>query len=144
MMNFTIEELEKLTDEDIEEWFDEIPTQEKRTWIMEFIEFAEDARKLQILRAGFRWQVEALETLQKMLNSQNDENPWLGVVAALALKTNELDRISTEHNVLRTAAFRAIERIEYGMSIGKGLKMYRAAENAKSILYAALHPDSKS
>lgn len=97
-MNFTLNDLTKLSDSDIEEWFDEIPTSEKREWMQEYIEFAEDARKLQILRAGFKWQVEALETLQEMLNSQNDENPWLGITAALALKLTELDRVTTERD----------------------------------------------
>jgi len=41
--------------------------------------------KIKTLRNGFRWQVQALEILQEMLDSYNVENPWLGITAAIAL-----------------------------------------------------------
>jgi hypothetical protein len=57
---------------------------------------AELETEIKILRAGFKFQVDALETLQKMLNSQNDENPWLGIVAALDLEQNKKDELEKQ------------------------------------------------
>lgn len=64
--------------------------------------------KIELLRAGFRHQVNALETLQEMTGSHNEKNPWLGITTAIALDQNKGERIQKELDRL-TAAYRRVE-----------------------------------
>jgi chromosome segregation ATPase len=51
---------------------------------------------VKLLNAGFKWQVDALKSLQEMLDSHNDNNPWLGITAAVTLKLRELERLKAD------------------------------------------------
>ena len=52
--------------------------------------------RTEVLKNGFRHQVEALEVLQEMTGSQNDRNPWLGITAAVGQLQLRVDSLRTQ------------------------------------------------
>jgi len=52
--------------------------------------------RTEVLKNGFRHQVEALEVLREMTGSQNDRNPWLGITAAVGQLQLRVDSLRTQ------------------------------------------------
>jgi chromosome segregation ATPase len=83
---------------------------------IEFIEWLADKVydnevRIEVLRNGFRHQVEALETLQEMTGSQNDRNPWLGITASVAQLQIRIDDLTKEIEKSRDTQQGMIETI---------------------------------
>jgi hypothetical protein len=87
---------------------------------------------------------DALSTLQEMTGSHNPNNPWLGIVSALALAQMDGDALRTRLATLTAAAEGArvaLDEIASDAAAGRRV-VRRVAKDALDILTAALAHDA--